>query len=58
MQPQNENKVEPSVIVVTVFSISINGDRLGFGSGYYDRYISKKARERILQWLESIFTEI
>lgn len=42
MQPQNENKVEPNIIVIPGLSLSINGDRLGFGAGYYDRYISKK----------------
>jgi 5-formyltetrahydrofolate cyclo-ligase len=41
MQPQNENKVEPSIIVIPSLSLSLHGDRLGFGAGYYDKYIEK-----------------
>jgi 5-formyltetrahydrofolate cyclo-ligase len=41
MQPQNENKVEPSIIVIPGLSFSLHGDRLGFGTGHYDKYIEK-----------------
>ena len=40
MQPKNENKVEPSIVIVPGLSFSLNGSRLGFGSGYYDKYIN------------------
>ena len=50
MQPQNENKVEPGIIVIPGLSFSLNGDRLGFGVGYYDRYINKKiSRQNIVK---------
>ncbi len=46
MQPQNENKIEPNIIVIPALSLSLSGDRLGFGGGYYDKYINKKAQKR------------
>lgn len=50
MQPQNENKVEPGIIIIPGLSLSLNGNRLGFGAGYYDRYISKKSsRQNIIK---------
>lgn len=50
MQPQNENKVEPNIIVIPGLSFALNGGRLGFGAGYYDRYISKKcSRQNIVK---------
>jgi 5-formyltetrahydrofolate cyclo-ligase len=46
MQPQNENKIEPAIIVIPALSLSLSGDRLGFGGGYYDKYINKKAQKK------------
>lgn len=49
MQPQNENKVEPSIIIIPALSLSLQGDRLGFGAGYYDRYIDKASKKKIMK---------
>jgi 5-formyltetrahydrofolate cyclo-ligase len=46
MQPQNENKIEPNIIIIPALSLSLSGDRLGFGGGYYDKYINKKAQKK------------
>lgn len=50
MQPQNEDKVEPNILVISGISFSLNGDRLGFGIGHYDRYVSEKStRQNIVK---------
>ena len=50
MQPENENKVEPSIIVIPALSLSLKGQRLGFGAGYYDKYINKKlSRKNVIK---------
>lgn len=50
MQPQNENKVEPGIVIIPGLSFSLNGSRLGFGAGYYDRYFNKKpSRKNIIK---------
>ena len=38
MQPQNNSKLSPNIIVVPGVAYSLGGDRLGFGAGHYDRY--------------------
>lgn len=50
MQPQNEDKVEPNIIVIPGLTFSLNGDRLGFGMGHYDRYVvEKSARQNVVK---------
>ena len=41
MQPRRNRKLSPNVIVIPGMAFSINGDRLGFGTGHYDRYFAK-----------------
>lgn len=50
IQPRNEDKVEPRIPVISGISLSLNGDRLGFGTGHYDRYVSEKStRQNIVK---------
>ena len=41
MQPKNNSKLLPNIIVVPGIAYSLKGDRLGFGVGHYDRYFVK-----------------
>lgn len=41
MQPESNRKLSPDIIVIPGIAFSINGDRLGFGTGHYDRYFAK-----------------
>ena len=41
MQPKNNSKLSPNIIVVPGIAYSLKGDRLGFGAGHYDRYFVK-----------------
>lgn len=41
MQPQNNDVVFPNIVVLPGIGFSIDGYRLGFGSGHYDRYFDK-----------------
>ena len=38
---QNAEEVVPSIIIVPLVAFSLTGYRLGYGGGYYDRYIEK-----------------
>ena len=40
LEPSNKNKVIiPSVLFIPLLAFDNNGNRLGYGGGYYDRYI-------------------
>jgi 5-formyltetrahydrofolate cyclo-ligase len=41
MQPAGNVSITPKVIVLPGLAFGINGYRLGFGNGYYDRYINQ-----------------
>lgn len=42
---KNENKSEtdiiPNIIIVPLLAFNIKGDRVGYGGGYYDKYLTK-----------------
>ena len=41
MQPANNNKILPNIIVAPALAYSLSGYRLGFGKAYYDKYINE-----------------
>jgi len=42
MQPKSDNITEIDIVVMPALAFGINGYRLGFGHGHYDRYLSSK----------------
>ncbi len=38
---KNAEEVVPSILIVPLVAFSLAGNRLGYGGGYYDRYIEK-----------------
>lgn len=42
IQPKNDNELEVNIVVIPALAFDINGYRLGFGRGHYDKYLSNK----------------
>jgi 5-formyltetrahydrofolate cyclo-ligase len=40
-QPRNNTKIVPDIAIVPGLAFSLSGHRLGFGTGYYDKYFAK-----------------
>ena len=40
-QPSNNIKIVPHIAILPGLAFSISGDRLGFGTGYYDKYFAQ-----------------
>ena len=49
-EPMNLKKKIPSIILVPLLAFDKNKNRLGYGKGFYDRYLTKnfKANKKIL----------
>ena len=41
MQPKGNEKLKPYIVIVPSLAYSLQGYRLGFGSGHYDKYFSR-----------------
>ena len=42
LEPKNKDKVKfPKIILIPLLGYSKSGFRLGYGGGYYDKYLSK-----------------
>jgi 5-formyltetrahydrofolate cyclo-ligase len=47
MEPsQDSEEAVPSIIIVPLVAFSLTGYRLGYGGGYYDRYIEKNLKNK------------
>ena len=45
LQPkENATKIDPKIILVPLVGFSLSGYRLGYGGGYYDRFIEKEKK--------------
>lgn len=49
MQPKTNKKLQPDVVVLPAIAFSVNGNRLGFGSGHYDRYFHNNPNKEIIK---------
>ena len=45
-EPYREKKVFPDVLIVPLVGFDKNKFRLGYGGGFYDRYISKMSKQK------------
>ena len=42
MEPRQSSKlVKPDLLLIPLLAYDLSGNRLGYGGGYYDRYIEK-----------------
>ena len=48
LEPESKKKILfPKIILVPLLGYSMNGYRLGYGGGYYDKYISRRSNNDI-----------
>ena len=56
-EPFKLKKITPSVLIIPTVAFDVNLNRLGYGGGFYDRYINKTERsKKILGHLKEIST--
>ena len=49
-EPISEKRIKPNVLLIPLVGFDDQLNRLGYGGGYYDRYISKiKIKEKLLK---------
>lgn len=41
-EPVSMDEIKPDILIVPALAIDLSGTRIGYGHGYYDRYISKR----------------
>lgn len=41
LEPIEESEIIPHILLVPALAVSLEGDRIGYGKGYYDRYLDK-----------------
>lgn len=47
LEPLNDaQSVDPSIIITPLVACDTEGNRLGYGKGYYDRYLAERRKER------------
>ena len=47
-EPEVKNIVYPDILLIPLVAFDKNLNRLGYGGGYYDRYIEKLSKKKIL----------
>ena len=48
-EPLKKNKVFPNILLIPLVAFDKNLNRLGYGSGYYDRFIAKNSKKKIMK---------
>lgn len=48
MEPLSNIKISPHIIIAPGLAYSVKGYRLGFGAGYYDKYLATKKEAKII----------
>ena len=47
LEPLKEKKIIPSTLIIPMLAFDSNLNRLGYGGGFYDRFIQKLERQNI-----------
>lgn len=60
MEPSHDKRLSPEVLIVPALAIDKQGFRLGYGGGFYDRYISQNPECFLItaiyknQWIQEL----
>ena len=48
-EPSNKKKIVPNILLIPVVAFDKNLNRIGYGGGYYDRFIEKMKKKKIIK---------
>lgn len=50
LEPENKNElIFPKIILIPLLGYSLSGYRIGYGGGYYDKYLSKHSKSGLIK---------
>ena len=55
-EPISENIVNPDVLIIPIVAFDKNLFRLGYGGGYYDRYIARRIKKKKITTIGLAYT--
>ena len=48
-EPSNKKKLVPNILLIPLVAFDKNLNRIGYGGGYYDRFIEKMKKKKIIK---------